>query len=143
MTTNAPASNHRPPTPQTQVDGGDSSTDTVLAVQAKSRRRADRYLVAADAPATVRAYTADWKHFSLWCARRRPRPMPAAPEVVGDYLSDLGEGYAKSTLRRKVAAIARANRPAGKPLDTRHPAIRDVLRVIAAPPAARQSRRRR
>ena len=102
----------------------------MLAIQTKSRRRADRYLVAADAPATVRAYTADWRHFSLWCMERRLRPMPTAPELVGGYLADLGEGYAKSTLRRKVAAIARANQLAGKPLDTRHPAIRDVLRGI-------------
>ena len=56
--------------------------------------------------------------------------MPATPELVGDYLSDLAEGYAKSTLRRKVAAIAAANRHAGTPLDTRHPSIRDVLRGI-------------
>ena len=56
--------------------------------------------------------------------------MPASPTLVGDYLSDLGEGYARSTLRRKVAAIARAHRHAGHPLDTRHPSIRDVLRGI-------------
>ena len=56
--------------------------------------------------------------------------MPASPTLVGDYLSDLGEGYARSTLRRKVAAIARANRHAGHLLDTRHPSIRNVLRGI-------------
>ncbi|MBV8913370.1 MAG: site-specific integrase [Acetobacteraceae bacterium] len=56
--------------------------------------------------------------------------MPATPSLVGEYLADLGEGYAKATLRRKVAAIARACRLAGQPLDTRHPAIRDVLRGI-------------
>ena len=56
--------------------------------------------------------------------------MPASPALVGEYLSDLGEGYARATLRRKVAAIARATRHAGYPLDTRHPSIRDVLRGI-------------
>jgi integrase len=56
--------------------------------------------------------------------------MPASPSLVGEYLADLGEGYARATLRRKVAAIARACRLAGRPLDTRHPAIRDVLRGI-------------
>jgi len=95
-----------------------------------SRRRANTYLVAADAPATVRAYSADWKHFSLWCDARNLAPMPATPALVGEYLADLGQGYAKATLRRKVAAIARATRLAGAPLDTRHPAIRDVMRGI-------------
>jgi len=98
--------------------------------RARSRREAERYLVAADAPSTVRAYTADWTHFSLWCTARELSPVPASPALVGDYLSDLGEGYAKSTLRRKVAAIARANRHADHPLDTHHPSIRDVLRGI-------------
>lgn len=39
--------------------------------------------------------------------------MPATPLLVGEYLADLGEGYAKATLRRKVAAIGRACRLAG------------------------------
>src|SRR3954469_1744098 len=96
----------------------------------RSRRLADNYLIAADAPATVRAYTADWTHFSRWCQARGLKPMPASPLLVGEYLADLGEGYAKATLRRKIAAIARACRLAGQALDTRHPAIRDVLRGI-------------
>jgi integrase len=102
----------------------------VAAKQSRSRQRADNYLVAADAPATIRAYVSDWRHFLLWCAARALKPMPPSPELVGDYLADLGEGYAKATLRRKVAAIARAARQAGNPLDTRHPSIRDVLRGI-------------
>ena len=96
----------------------------------RSRRLADAYRVAADAPATVRAYAADWTQFSAWCLARSIQAIPAEPALVGEYLAELGEGYARSTLRRKVAAIARANRMAGAPLDTRHTAIRDVLRGI-------------
>ncbi len=58
-------------------------------------------------------------------------PMPAKPEVVGAYLAAAGEGYALPTLRRRVAAIARACGVAGHPLDTKHPAIRETLRGIA------------
>ena len=57
--------------------------------------------------------------------------MPATPEVVGAYLAAAGEGYAMPTLRRRVAAIARACGIAGLPLDTKHPAIRETLRGIA------------
>ena len=53
--------------------------------------------------------------------------MPATPEVVGAYLAAAGEGYAMPTLRRRVAAIARACGIAGLPLDTKHPAIRETL----------------
>jgi len=50
--------------------------------------------------------------------------------VVGAYLAAAGEGYAMPTLRRRVAAIARACGIAGHPLDTKHPAIRETLRGI-------------
>src|SRR4051794_33031434 len=61
----------------------------------RSRRLADNSLIAADAPATVRAYTADWTHFSRWCQARGIKAMPASPSLVGEYLADLGEGYAR------------------------------------------------
>jgi len=56
--------------------------------------------------------------------------MPATPEVVGAYLAAAGEGYTLPTLRRRVAAIARACGLAGQPLDTKHPSIRETLRGI-------------
>jgi integrase len=89
------------------------------------------YQAAADAPATLRAYAADLAHFKVWCEAHGFRPMPASPETVGAYLAAAGLGYALPTLRRRVAAIARAHRIAKQPLDTRHPAIRETLRGIA------------
>lgn len=99
-------------------------------VRKRARRLAAAYVAAADASATVRAYGTDWRAFAKWCTARDVPPMPAGPGLVGEYLAELGEGYAKATLRRKVAAIARACRIAGAPLDTRDPAIRDLLRGI-------------
>ena len=108
----------------------DDALTRVPAVRRRARRLAATYVAAADAPATVRAYGTDWRAFAQWCAARDVPPMPAGPGLVGEYLAELGEGYAKATLRRKVAAIARACRIAGAPLDTRDPAIRDLLRGI-------------
>src|SRR4029077_5841416 len=76
--------------------------------------KSQAYQDAADAPTTLRAFD----------------PMPATPEVVGAYLAAAGEGYALPTLRRRVAAIARACGVAGHPLDTKHPAVRETLRGI-------------
>ena len=98
---------------------------------ARSLARSQVYQSAADAPATLRAYKADLANFKAWCVERKLDPMPSPPEVVGAYLADAGRGYALSTLRRRVAAIARAHRIAKQPLDTRHPAIRETLRGIA------------
>jgi hypothetical protein len=56
--------------------------------------------------------------------------MLATPEVFGAYLAAAGEGYAMPTLRRWLAASARACGVAGHPRDTKHPAIRETLRGI-------------
>jgi hypothetical protein len=87
--------------------------------------KSQAYQDAADAPTTLRAYAADLANYKAWCERHGFDPMPATPEVVGAYLAAAGEGYALPTLRRRVAAIARACGVAGHPLDTKHPAIRD------------------
>jgi hypothetical protein len=97
------------------------------------------YQAAADAPATLRAYAADLAHFKAWCEAHGFQPMPASPETVGAYLAAAGLGYALPTLRRRVAAIARAHRIAKHPLDTRHPAIR----ASHAPTASQPDDRRR
>ena len=93
--------------------------------------KSQAYQDAADAPTTLRAYAADLANYQTWCEKHGFDPMPATPEVVGAYLAAAGEGYALPTLRRRVAAIARACGVAGHPLDTKHPAIRETLRGIA------------
>jgi len=92
--------------------------------------KAQSYQDAADAPSTLRAYAADLKNFKAWCLLNGMVALPAKPDVVGAYLAAAGEGYAMQTLRRRVAAIARASGVAGHPLDTKHPAIRETLRGI-------------
>jgi integrase len=92
--------------------------------------KSQAYQDAADAPATLRAYAADLANYKAWCDRHGFAAMPATPEVVGAYLAAAGGGYAMPTLRRRVAAIARACGVAGQPLDTKHPAIRETLRGI-------------
>jgi integrase len=97
---------------------------------AMAMAKAKTYQDAADAPATLRAYASDLKNYEAWCERHGLVALPATPEVVGAYLAAAGEGYAMQTLRRRVAAIARASGVAGHPLDTKHPAIRETLRGI-------------
>ena len=108
---------------------GDRKPPTPRAAVALAKSQA--YQGAADAASTLRAYRADLANFRAWCMTHGLQPMPAAPETVGAYLAAAGLGYALSTLRRRVAAIARAHRIAKQPLDTRHPAIRETLRGIA------------
>ena len=88
------------------------------------------YRAAADAPETLRAYRADLSCFRAWCVQEgRPAAIPAPPETVGAYLAALAPRYRLATLRRRLAALARAHRTAGHRLDTGHPAIRLRYRI--------------
>ena len=109
-----------------RLDGAKPPTARKAMALAKSKAYQD----GADAEATLRAYATDVANFEAWCAKHGFTAMPATPETVGAYLAAAGEGYAMPTLRRRVAAIARACGVAGHPLDTKHPAIRETLRGI-------------
>ena len=60
-----------------------------------------------------------------------PHGLPAAPETLGPYLTELAEaGYKAATLQRRLSAIREAHRIARHTLDTGHPAVREVWRGI-------------
>jgi site-specific recombinase XerD len=92
--------------------------------------RASRLAEGARAAATRRAYRSDWEHFDGWCAGHRLIARPATPGTVGLYLAAHEEMLAMATLTRRLSSIATAHRMAGHPMDTRHPAIRDVMRGL-------------
>jgi hypothetical protein len=62
------------------------------------QERARAYAEAARAPATLRAYAADWRAFSAWCTAHRVDALPASPQTVALFLADLPGRPA--TLRR-------------------------------------------
>ena len=64
----------------------------------------------AAAPATLRAYKADWTHYAAWCAEKGFTPVPAAPATVGAYLASLKDSHAPTTVRRRLAAIGKMHR---------------------------------
>ena len=125
MANPAPTTSPRKPR-TTTTPGADAPSPRAALALARSQAYQD----AADAPSTLRAYAADLANYDAWCGQHGFTAMPATPEVVGAYLAAAGEGYAMPTLRRRVAAIARACGIAGQPLDTKHPAIRETLRGI-------------
>ena len=87
----------------------------LAAVQALARKAA--------APATLRAYKADWTHYAAWCAMAGFVPVPAAPATVGAYLASLAESHAPTTVRRRLSAIGKMHRFNDLPWNAAH---RDV-----------------
>jgi site-specific recombinase XerD len=90
----------------------------------------------APAPATLRAYRADWAHYIAWCERAGAPPLPADPHAVAAYLATLTRSHAPATIRRRLAALGRVHRYNDLPWSTDDPAILALLRGLPARPAA-------
>jgi integrase len=84
----------------------------------------------AAAPATLRAYKADWTHFSKWCAVHGFVPVPAAPDTVGAYLASLAETHAPTSIRRRLAALGKMHRFNDLPWNPAHRDIQGPLQGV-------------
>jgi site-specific recombinase XerD len=70
---------------------------------------------AARAGSTLRAYEHDWKQFRTWCEQNRLVPLPASPQAVILYSTDLTKNRRKklNTLARRLAAVSQMHQQAG------------------------------
>src|SRR6201996_5575325 len=84
----------------------------------------------ATAAATLRAYKADWTHFSQWCEAHGFTPVPAAPATVGAYLASLAETHAPTTIRRRLSAIGKMHRFNDLAWNPAHRAIQGPLQGV-------------
>lgn len=110
-----------------------SENARVPATSDELRRIADEargYMAQAKAPATLRAYRSDWAHFSGWCAGQGLEALPAAPETVALYLTDLAGVKAPATLQRRITSISQAHQAAGHEPPTRAMVVRETWRGI-------------
>lgn len=74
------------------------------------------YLAAARAANTLRGYRSDWTEFTTWCAHHDLAPLPAAPEALTGYLTELAAaGAAVGTMSRRLSAIRFAHATADLP----------------------------
>lgn len=82
------------------------------------------------APNTARAYRADLRDFTTWCAAQHRPALPAAPGDVARYLRERATELAPATVARRLAAIVDAHRRHGhvSPRDDR--AVREALASI-------------
>ena len=84
----------------------------------------------ATAAATLRAYKADWTHFSAWCAGHGFVSVPAAPATVGAYLASLAASHAPTTIRRRLAALGKMHRFNDLPWNPAHRDIQGPLQGV-------------
>src|SRR5271165_2130792 len=118
------------------ADTAGVSTDTavadprVTAAGEEALAQAQALARRAAAPATLRAYKADWAHYASWCAQAGFVPVPAAPATVGAYLASLAESHAPATIRRRLSAIGKMHRFNDLPWNSAHRDIQEPLRGL-------------
>ena len=90
------------------------------------------FLAAAQASSTRRAYRADWSHFTEWCSDLGLTALPAKPETVALYLTELASSHRPTTLRRRLTVISRAHQAAGhpSPASMQQPLVSETLKGI-------------
>jgi site-specific recombinase XerD len=64
-----------------------------------------------------RSYSTAWRQFLAWCDERGRSPLPASPETVQAWLTDLAKAFKVSTITTRLAAVANAHRVAGFSFD--------------------------
>ncbi len=105
---------------------------------------AAKFAAAATSERTRGAYLGGLRDFAAWCSDFDLAPLPALPQTVARYLTDLAErGRSVSTIDQRAAAIAFAHRKAGFDSPTGTEEVRGVLagikRTVARRPAKKQA----
>jgi site-specific recombinase XerD len=84
----------------------------------------------AKAENTVTAYRSDWRHFTAWCGAHGRVSLPASPETLALYLSDLAIAHKVSTVTRRAVAINQAHQAAGHESATGTATVKTLLAGI-------------
>ena len=94
-------------------------------------QRIGRYVEAAKAPATLRAYRSRLKPWAEFCATTGRRPCPASPESLAAFLTEVADqGRSVSWLGQFLAAVSWSHEQAGHPTPTTHPGIKTTMKGI-------------
>jgi integrase len=94
--------------------------------------QAEATYLAARAGSTLRAYQHDWEQFRAWCERNQLTALPAAPQAVILYATDLAKNQRRkwNTLSRRLAAISQLHSQAGFDSPTRSWAVKQFLQGL-------------
>ncbi len=101
-----------------------------LADLEETTAQARAYIDGAQAPATRRAYRADWRDFLAWCDARGLVALPAEPATVALYVSDLAPRRKYATIQRRISAISQAHQAAQFESPTHNLIVRKALAGI-------------
>ncbi len=87
---------------------------------------------------TLRAYKADFRDFSSFCAKNGFQYLPTEPKIIALYITYLSKSSKFSTLKRRIASISVIHKLKGHYIDTKHPIIMENLHGIKRTLGSRQ-----
>jgi integrase len=136
---------HLLPAPPPSADPADAAeTSPGGDLLARLLAQAEASFRAARAGSTLRAYAHDWQHFRLWCQQHGLVPLPASPQAVILYATDLAKNQHKkwNTLCRRLAAVSQLHGQAGFESPTRSWAVKQfwqgLRREVGIAPVRKQ-----
>src|ERR1019366_322721 len=88
-------------------------TNTQIGPLAEIADRASEFIQQSKSKNTIRAYRADWDHFTAWCRSHCQSSLPATADTVALYVTDLAATHRPSTITRRISAISQAHQIAG------------------------------
>jgi integrase len=108
---------------------GCANCDTLCEVE-QVVEKAREFVEASRSTATRRAYASDWRDFETYCKKRGLNALPATPQTLTLYLTDLAERAKFATIKRRLAAISQMHKERGLESPTAHEIVRRVVRGI-------------
>jgi len=82
---------------------------------------------ASKSSSTRTAYASDWRDFTGWCATHGLQSLPATPQTIALYVTDLGGRAAVATVCRRIVAISVTHKERDLDSPTSHKLVREVL----------------
>lgn len=106
---------------------GSASADNQLATIDRARSYAD----ASRSNATHRAYEGGWKDFAGYCTATGLESLPASPQTVVLYVTNLAQRAKYATIKQRLVAISQYHTERGLASPTAHEIVRRVVWGIA------------
>lgn len=79
---------------------------------------------------TLKSYSSDWKHYSNWCKSYSLTNLPATPETVAYYLTDISSDYKVSTLERRLATISKVHKLVDEESPISDPKVTELMKAL-------------
>jgi integrase len=104
--------------------------DAVNADIANLRDQVQQNLESSESVSTKKAHKSDWADFERWCREHHTPALPARPDAVAAYISDLAASSRPSTIQRRLATVSVAHKASGLTSPTGDLLVRKVLKGI-------------